>query len=242
MPSSELKNAIVIGATSGIGWNLALVLAREGYRVGITGRRRHLLDELKKKIGVDCFIQEMDVTRPEAKEQLNDLITTMGRVDLLVYNSGVGYQNPTLDLTREMEIVATNVEGFTLLANLALQHFIEQGNGHLVGISSIAAIRGNRKAPAYFASKSFTSNYLQGLQQMMAHRKLSITVTDIKPGFVDTPMIDARRAYWVCSAEKAAEQIYQTIRDKKNHAYITPRWRLVAWILKCVPDFIFNKF
>ncbi len=242
MPSSTVKNAIVIGATSGIGWHLALVLAREGYRVGITGRRRPLLDELHNKIGENCFVQEMDVTHPGAKDQLNDLISRMGDVHLFIYNSGVGYQNPELDVTKEMKIVATNVEGFTLLSNLAMQHFIEKGSGHLVGISSIAAIRGNRKAPAYFASKSFMSSYVQGLQQLVGHQKLPITITDIKPGFVDTPMIDARRAYWVCSAEKAAEQIYGAIRDKKNHVYITPRWRLVAWILKCLPNFIFNRF
>ncbi|QPJ61986.1 MAG: SDR family NAD(P)-dependent oxidoreductase [Candidatus Nitronauta litoralis] len=242
MPSSNSKNAIVIGATSGIGWSLALVLAHNGYRVGITGRRRHLLDELQKKIGDDCFVQEMDVTNPQAKEQLNDLISKMGNVGLIIYNSGVGYQNPELDLTKEMKIVATNVEGFTLLSNLAMEHFIGNNSGHLVGISSIAAIRGNRKAPAYFASKSFMSSYLQGLQQLVTHKNLPITVTDIKPGFVDTPMIDARRAYWVCSADKAAEQIYGAIRDKKKHAYITPRWRLVAWVLKCLPNFIFNRF
>ncbi len=241
MSSSYVKKAIVIGATSGIGWSLAQVLSRAGYRVGITGRRTAKLEELQREIGEDCFVQKMDVTRPQAEEQLNNLIGRMEQVDLIIYNAGVGYQNPELDVAKEIKTVATNVEGFTLLANLAMKYFKEQGGGHFVGISSIAAIRGNRKAPAYFASKSFISSYLAGLQQMVTHNKLPITVTDIKPGFVDTPMIDARNAYWVCTADQAAEQIVQAIRAKKNHAYITRRWRLVAWVLKCVPDFIFNR-
>lgn len=241
MPSPSLKKAIVIGATSGIGRSLALVLSREGYRVGITGRRLALLEELKSEMVEESLIQEMDVTRQEAKGQLDGLIEAMGGVDLIVYNAGVGYQNPELSLTKEMKTVATNVEGFTLLVNIAMQHFMQQGSGHLVGISSIAAIRGNRKAPAYFASKSFISSYLAGLQQKVVQGKMSITVTDIKPGFVDTPMIDASRVYWCCTADKAAEQIYDAIRNKKLHAYITPRWRLVAWALKCIPDFIFNR-
>lgn len=240
-PASR-PNAIVVGATSGIGRSLALLFSKEGYRVGITGRRTALLEEVAAEMPGEVFVQSMDVTRGESVDELEALIARMGGLDLFVYNSGVGYQNPELNLSRELETVATNVEGFTRLVNVAFRRFVAQGRGHLVGISSIAANRGNRRAPAYFASKAYLSHYLQGLRQKCVHEKLPITVTDIQPGYVDTPMIDARKAFWVVGVEVAARQIAAAIRDKKSHAYVPRRWRLIAWLQKTVPDSLYNRF
>jgi len=107
--------------------------------------------------------------------------------------------------------------------------------------SSIAAIRGGGDAPAYNASKAFVSNYLEGLRQMAAKMKLPLTVTDIKPGFVDTVMAQGEGLFWVAPAEKAAKQILEAVEKKKDHAYVTKRWRLVAWVLKLLPGRLYCK-
>jgi short-subunit dehydrogenase len=236
------QRAIIIGATSGIGRALAMVLSREKYIVGICGRRIPLLEELKKNLPSPSYIKPLDLRETvQAMQKLEELITEMGGMDLIVISSGVGTINPDLQWSPEKETIDVNVTGFTAMVNVAIRHFIKTGRGHLVGISSIAALRGSGAAPAYNASKAFESNYLQGLRQKMTKQNLPITITDIQPGFVDTAMAKGDNKFWVASPETAAEQIYHAIRKKKNHAYITRRWRLIAWLFKSLPDFIYNK-
>ena len=126
-------------------------------------------------------------------------------------------------------------------AGVAFKHFSQQGQGHLVGISSIAALRGGSKAPAYNASKAFMSNYLEGLRKKAFEDNVAITVTDIQPGFVDTAMAQHKDKFWVASPKQAAEQIYTAIRNRKKQAYITHRWRLVGWLLKVLPNWLYQR-
>ncbi len=127
------------------------------------------------------------------------------------------------------------------MANVAFNYFEKKGSGHIVGISSIAALRGASDSPAYNASKAYMSNYLQGLRQKAYKSGLSITITDIQPGFVNTSMAQGRGLFWVASVSDAAIQIYNAIDSKKKHAYITARWRIIAWLLKVMPDWLYNK-
>jgi short-subunit dehydrogenase len=241
MASSSPK-AIVIGATSGIGKALAEVLAERGYCVGITGRRMELLEALREQNPQSYAAQFMDISKQEeAREIFNRLAETMGGVDLVVVNSGWGKRNEELDWEIDKQIIDVNVAGCVAIANAAMHVFFKQGRGHLVGISSIAALRGSRFVPTYPASKAFLSAYLHGLRHKVCHKKLSITITDIKPGFVDTAMAQGDHVFWRASTRKAAEQIYRAIVKKKSHAYITKRWRLIAWLLKILPDWLYFK-
>ena len=235
-----MKKAIIIGATSGIGKELAKLLSIEGYSLGISGRRLHLLEDLKTELSTHTYIQDMDVSDSNSIKGLQNLIAAMNGVDLIIISAGTGSVDPDLPWDKEKETIETNVLGFAAMANVAYHHFNQKGSGHLVGISSIAAIRGG-DAPAYSASKAFVSNYLQSLRYVISKSKASITVTDIQPGFVDTAMAKAPNLFWVASPQKAAIQIYETIKKKKKHAYITKRWRLIAWALKLMPDFIYEK-
>lgn len=135
---------------------------------------------------------------------LEELIRKMGGMDLIVISSGVGFINPDLNWSLEKEIIDVNVSGFTSMANVAFKYFCKQSSGHIVGISSIAAIRGGGEAPAYNASKAFVSNYMEGLRQKADKLKTPITVTEIQPGFVDTAMAKGEGLFWVASPEKAA--------------------------------------
>lgn len=237
-----MKKAIIVGASSGIGKELAKILAGKGYRVGLAARRGELLLAIQKELPSKAYIRIMDIRNADdAQKSLVDLIAEMGGVDLVIISAGIGHVNPELDLGKELETVAINVHGFTVVANVAFRHFLSQGRGHLVGISSISAIRGSGDAPAYNASKAFISNYLQGLAQKAVKSGLAIVVTDIKPGFVDTDMAKGEGLFCVTPVTKAAEQIYTAIERKKSHAYVTKRWRLVGWLLKGMPDFLYNK-
>lgn len=238
----EQKKAIVIGASSGIGKELAKILSGRGYIVGLAARRKEMLAELQKSLPDKSFIKQIDISKPEDTEiKFNEMITEMGGVDLVVISSGYGDLNSKLKWSIEKETIDVNVTGFALIAGISMRHFIERGSGHLAGISSIAALRGQGSAPSYAASKAFVSNYMEGLRHMAIKSGKQIFVTDVQPGFVKTPMSKGNNLFWISTAEKAANQIYKAIAKKKNHAYITKRWRLIAWLLKAVPDWIYYK-
>ena len=237
-----MKKAIVIGASSGIGRELAKILSRNQYVVGVMARRVQLLDELRNEVEGTLFVQKIDVADVEsAMETLAKFIKEMGGVDLIVISAGTGDINNSLSWHLENEAIKTNVSGFAALVNVAMHHFTEKGSGHLVGISSIAALRGGRESPAYNASKAFESNYLEGLRQKVRKSGLPITITDIKPGFVNTAMAKGDGIFWAAEPEKAAEQIYHVIKRRKSSAYITRRWVLVAWLIKLLPGFIYER-
>jgi len=237
-----MKKAIVIGASSGIGKELAKIFAFHGYEVGIAARRTDLLNELAAEIPVKTYVATLDIKNTDiAIQSLEKLIKDMGDVDIIVINSGIGCLNPALSWPQEKDTIDTNVSGFAAMAGVAMRYFIQKGSGHLVGISSIASIRGSNACPAYNASKAFMSNYLEGLRKKSVKEKLSITITDIQPGFVDTAMAKGEGLFWVASPQNAAKQIYEAIRKKVKKAYITKRWAIIAWVAKIIPDFIYYK-
>ncbi len=237
-----MDRAIIVGASSGIGKELAVGLSQAGYAVGLAGRRIHLLDELKDSLSSPAFSRQVDVSDvPHSMELIEGLIEEMGGLDLMVVSAGTGFENPDLKWEDEKRTIDVNVTGFAAMATVAFRYFVRTGKGHLVGISSIAAIRGGRTAPAYNASKAFVSNYLEGLRIKASKAGLPIVVTEILPGFVDTEMAKGEGLFWVASPREAARQIYGAIRRKKPRAYITRRWRLIAWLLRGLPDFIYSR-
>jgi len=237
-----MKRAIIIGASSGIGRELAKIFSEDGYVVGLTGRRVDLLMSLQQELFAPSFIKRMDVSQPsEAMRLLEELICEMGNIDLIVISAGLGFINTELEWEQEKATIDVNVTGFAALANVAVKHFIGQSFGHLVGISSIAAVRGSGSAPAYNASKAFASNYLEGLRQKIGKLKLPIVITDVQPGLVDTAMAKGEGLFWVAPPEKAARQIFGIIKSRRKHGYVTKRWRMIAWLLKISPDYVYNK-
>jgi len=234
-----MKKAIVVGASSGIGQQLAVLLAANGYKVGITGRRDQLLLNLQATNPEQFIVSVFDVTDLAAvPQQLMQLTDELGGLDLLVLSSGTGKINPTLDPGIEEGINTLNVAGFTAVANWAFNFFQKQSFGHFAAITSIAGIRGSRQAPAYFASKAYQINYLEGLRQKAKETKLPIYVTDIRPGFVDTAMAAGENLFWVAPVKKAALQIYKAIKNKRDVVYITKRWRIVAFLFWILPKAI----
>ncbi len=238
-----MKKAIVLGASSGIGMELARLLAGDGCMVGLAARRVDALDELARELGGGARVKRIDLAGPEeAARLLRGFIDELGGADLIVISSGVDRFTPALEWEPTREIIDVNVAGFTAVANEAYRYFESRGEGHLVGISSIAALRGNEGHPAYSASKAFVSNYMEGLRIKAMNAGLAITVTDIRPGNVDTPMSRGQEGlFWVAPPRKAAAQILEAIRKKKNIAYVTRRWRAVAHLMRILPVGIWRK-
>jgi short-subunit dehydrogenase len=237
-----MKKAIVIGATSGIGRALAELLVKNGFIVGVTGRRQDLLEELQAAFPGKIFISKFDVTNVTAvAEKLPALVREIGGLDLLVVSSGTGHVNETLDFALEKEAIDTNVLPFMQIATWAYTFFRDQKGGHLVGITSIAGVRGGRHAPAYNATKAFQISYLEGLRHKAKKSGLPIVITDIRPGFVDTAMAKGENVFWSAPVGKAAGQIYRAIENKKPVAYITRRWAVIAFFLRLLPEPLYQR-
>jgi len=233
-----MKKAIIIGATSGIGKELATLLVKNNYKVGITGRRTELLEELKATNPNQFIIQSFDCTKESNSGQLQILSQKLGGLDLLIMSSGTGDENSKLDYTEDEKTVNLNVKAFTEIMDWSFNYFRKQGFGHITAISSVAGLRGSKYAPAYFASKAYQINYLESLRKMA---KKPIYITDIRPGYVATAMALGDNLFWVTSKEKAAKQIFSAIKNKTAVIYISKRWRLIAWALKLVPGFIYTR-
>jgi len=238
-----MKNAIVFGATSGIGKSLTEILVNDGYQVAITGRRLALLVALKNKFPNQILVKQNDIQDVRDVEKIfHEIVAEFETIDLVIQSSGVGFINPKLEWNHEEQSINTNVLGVTKLYTLAYILFKNQQFGHLVGISSIASLRGNRAAPVYFASKAYQKAYLESLYiKTKSIKSKKVFITDIRPGFVDTAMALGDGIFWLVPLEKAVKQIHTAIKKKKRVAYISKRWRLIAWVLKIAPAWLLKK-
>jgi short-subunit dehydrogenase len=233
--------AVIVGASSGIGEALARELHRAGWRLALVARRRERLEALREALAPDTVVRVLDVVHPDAPSILEEVFDALGGADLVIVSAGAGHNNPDLLWELDAETVTVNVVGFTAVAQVAMRHFLKRQRGHLVGITSIAALRGN-PAAAYAASKAFQSVYLDGLREVARRSGHPIAVTDVQPGAVDTAMLKPDRPLpalvrrlFVASPEKAARQILRAIHKRKKHAYITRRYGPVAVVLKLLP-------
>jgi len=238
-----MKNVIVFGATSGIGKSLAEIFLKKGCKVAITGRRLEKLEAIKKLYPKQVLIKQNDIQDvAEVEKVFHEIVVAFKTIDLVIQSSGVGFVNPQLEWELQAQTINTNVLGCTKLYVLAYQLFKKQQFGHLVGISSIASIRGNRSAPDYFASKSYQKAYLESLYiKTKSIKSKKVFITEIRPGFVDTAMALGDAIFWMVPLEKASKQIYSAIRKKKRVAYISKRWFFIAVVLKIMPAWVLKK-
>lgn len=233
---------IVVGATSGIGRKMAEAYALKGCKVGITGRRKELLDEIQQSNPSQFEIECFDVTQNENLSHLEALVKKLGGLDILVYSSGSGDVSKELSWPLDKMTVDTNVNGFVEIANWGFNYFANQNSGSMVTISSVAANRGNSWAPAYSASKAFQSNYFEGLSMKATRMKKNISIICIEPGFVDTKMAKGKKMFMVQTVDKTAQRIISVIEKKKRKSNLSLRWWLVVKIMKITPYWIYKRY
>lgn len=237
-----MRKALIIGASSGIGRELSKLMARDGWSLGLAARNMEALEALRAELGPNIHLQRLDVTETESvSAALDALASALGGVDCVVISSGVSPYNRKLQWDIENATLSTNVMGFAACANWSAHRFFEQKGGHIVGISSVASLRGSPQVPAYNASKAFVSHYLEGLRFNLG--RYGICVTDIRPGYVDTPMTkDQKGMFWVADAQPAARQIYRAILKKSLVAYVPRRWSFLAKLILVAPGSLYSRF
>ncbi len=230
-----------MGATSGIGREVAILLAQSGWTVGVAGRRETLLRTLVSSVsGVTCC-QMIDVNDANAPQQLHQLIEKLGGMDLYLHSAGIGWQNVELDMEKEMHTVGTNATGFTRLVTAAYTYIASHGGGHVAAISSIAGTKGLGAAPSYSATKAYQQHYLESLQQLSSIRHDNITITDIRPGFVATDLIAGSNFPLQLNVTDVARTIVDALNSRKQVKIIDWRYRILVALWHTIPRSLWVK-
>jgi NAD(P)-dependent dehydrogenase (short-subunit alcohol dehydrogenase family) len=241
------KSVLITGAARGLGANLAREFGRRGYRLALTGRSESslqpLADELRD-LSPQLVVEELDV---ENIDNIPDVFRRCAQaldgLDIVVVNAGIAIPTPVGkgQLEQMESVLNINLMGAIASAEAAIELFREQGGGQLVGITSVAAVRGLRNQAAYCASKAGFSRYLQAAR--LETQGKNISVTELAPGFIDTDLNRglASRPF-VVSAEKGTRIMANLIERRVKFRYVPPwPWSLVARVLACLPEGIVRK-
>lgn len=237
----KFQKAIVVGASSGIGYELALQLAADGTHVVALARREGPLEELRAHYPDRIHVLPHDVTQtdqvPATFMRACDLL---GGLDLIIYSSGVLHRVDwdEYDFDADQEMLRVNVEGAVAWLNQAAMRLTGQGSGCICGIGSVAGDRGRGNAPIYNASKACLHAYLEALRNRVSRH--GVTVTTIKPGPVDTPMTAGMSFSKSLTAKEAAKRILRAC-PRNAEVYLEPIHAIAFRVLKAIPSPIFRR-
>lgn len=232
-----------MGASSGIGQAVAEALASRGVKVGLAARHTTRLKELKEKYP-DCVEYEsIDITHSDAPKKMEALIEKMGGMEIYFHVSGIGYDNPGLDPQREVDIINTNACGFARMTSAAYRYFRDnRKKGQIAGVTSVAGTKGTAQLSAYSASKRCASTYLTALEQLAHSEKADIAITDIRPGWIGTPLLHADTEYPMeMDLQYAVPQIIRAIVRHPRVQYIDWRWGLLCSLWRMIPNCIWTR-
>lgn len=236
-----MKRAIIMGASSGIGLEVARLLRERGWTVGVAARRLERLAEFEVSA-------QIDVRYKEASEQLMQLVERLGGMDLYFHASGIGKQNHELQEDIELRTMETNATGFTRMVGTAYRYMAAHGGGHIAVISSIAGTKGLGPAPAYSATKALQNTYIEALEQLANAQKLNIRFTDLRPGFVDTDLLrpeaagNQQRYPILLEPKVVAQEMVRSIEYQRHVRVIDWRWRIVTAVWRCIPRCLWRHF
>lgn len=236
------KKAIIVGASSGIGREVARLLLSDGWHLGVAARREEPLLELKAMAPERVEAMTIDVTSPDAEERLLGLVERLSGMDLYFHASGIGRQNRMLEADIELCTMETNAVGFTRMIGAAYRYFAERGSGHIAAITSIAGTKGLGPAPAYSATKALQACYLEALEQQARQRKLDIRFTDIRPGFVDTALLNGDFHYpMLMRPEAVASDIVKSVYRQRHVRVIDFRYRVLTFLWRLIPRWLWRR-
>lgn len=240
-----MKKIIIIGASSGMGMRIATDFARLGWRVGIAARREDRLKAVKDLYPDRIEYMTIDVAAPDATERFYKLIELIDGMDYLLYSAGCGWNNPELDETFDERTIDVNVKGFTRIINAAYKYYKDTANlhrGHIAAITSVAGVKGIGISATYSATKRYQWAYLQAIDQLAHQQHVNVSVTDIRPGFVDTPLLSGDKNYpLLMSIDYVAPRIERAIVRHRRVAVIDSRWAVITALWRMIPDPLWRR-
>ena len=249
-PLSPRKKAIIIGATGGIGAQVARRLAQEDYVLALLDRSqdtlKSLCDEINQTHGeTRAVFYQHDVTDYDQVPVLfRKIVADLGGVDLFIYVAGTIYF-PAIDefnFAEDCKMVEVNLLGAMAWMSEVAPVFQSMRGGQIVGVSSVAGDRGRVGNPGYNTSKAGFTCYLEALRNRLTRH--GVHVLTIKPGMVKTDILtlpNAPKPVLAVTPEQAADGIWNAIEKRKQVAYISGLWRWVMLAITHTPSLIFRR-
>lgn len=238
-----MKRVVIMGASSGIGMRVAEAFASRGVKVGLAARHTQELRKLKEQYPDRVEYESIDITHANAPKLLHDLIEKLGGMDIYFHVSGIGYDNPGLDPQREVEVISTNSAGFARMLAAAYGYFRDnKRRGQIVAVTSVAGTNGIGAMAAYSASKKCAQAYMVALEQLARAEKVDVKFTDIRPGWIRTPLLHDEKKYPLeMTLDYAVPQIIKAIVRAPRVAVVDWRWNLVTALWRCVPNCLWTR-
>ena len=216
--NTTMKKAIIIGATSGIGYEVTQLLLKKDWILGIAGRRESILKEIQKQAPNRIKTATIDICSADAPERLRHLIEAIGGMDIYLHCAGIGHQNMKVDTQIELQTLNTNCVGFTRMITYAFHYFQQHGTGHIQNI------------------------YLDAMEQLSYMHHSKIHFTDIRPGFVATDLLNDGKHYpMLMKPKKVATCIVQALEKKKRLVIIDKRYQLLVFLWRLIPACLWKR-
>ena len=252
MQSTERVIAIT-GAASGIGQELCRLFARRGARIGLLDREQSKLDTFAdelRRAGAPCAAVVVDVSqRKQVHAAVREIVGALGPVDIVIPCAGICRASTVdnLKVSELEEIVRTNFLGMVYMIEAVLPSMLERKRGQIVGISSMASVRGIPFEPAYSASKAAVTVYLESLRSELRPR--GITITTVFPGYVQTPLLDEINGLMgadmssgkAFTPKAAAARIAKAIERGHSYAYFPRALGLTVRLSRLMPPRLYDR-
>lgn len=238
-----MKKIIIVGASSGIGREVALNFIKDGWHVGLAARREAPLRELKEQFPSQVEYELLDIVQPDAPDKLHLLITRLGGMDVYFHCSGIGHQNTKIDIEVELQTIRTNALGFTQMVDTVYNYFKQKKQaGQIAVVSSIAGTKGLGVSPSYSATKRYNNIYIDCLDQLARMQKVKISFTDIRPGFVTTALLDDGQHYPAqMTVEYAGKKIFNAVKKRKRVAIIDWKYAIMVFFWQLIPRWLWVR-
>ncbi|MCH5303924.1 MAG: SDR family oxidoreductase, partial [Ruminococcus sp.] len=217
--------ALITGASSGIGRDIARYLALKGYNLILVARREERLSEIKSEIkNVDVKVISSDLSNPENCFKLYEETRNFG-VDFLVNNAGFGAYGKfsEVPLEKELELIDTNIKALHILTKLYLKDMIEKNSGYILNVGSVAGFLAGPTFSSYYASKNYVVRLTEAIHEEMKRDKINVKVSVLCPGPVNTEFNKVANVNFVVgglSSEYVAK--YAVEKTLKGKMVITP--------------------
>ena len=238
-----MKKIVIMGASSGMGYGVAEALASRGVKVGIAARHVAPMKALKEKYPEFVEYAKIDITKPEAVNQLSDLIEELGGMDIYFHVAGIYNENLYLDPEKDVAVATTNCTGFARMISAAYRYFrVNKKKGQIAAITSVAGTKGIGRLAAYSSSKKFGQWYLDAIEQLSNAENSGITITDIRPGWVRTPLENPDRNYPMnMTVDYVVPKIIKAIVRKYRVAVVDWRWNIFTGVWRSIPNAVWVK-
>ncbi len=204
--------ALITGASSGLGWEMAKILSEKGYDIIAVARRKERLENLKSTLKTNVQIMCLDLTCAEDIEQI---IPVLDDVDVFINNAGFGVFGDlcSSDLDEELRMIDTNVKAVHILTKLVAKKFKEKDSGYIMNVASIASFFSGPLFSAYYASKAYVLRLTQSLYEELRREKSNVKISVLCPGPVKTEFEKVAKVSFGNGDEKSRNII---IADKRK--------------------------